>query len=59
MNSEFNLRKVKIQNRLELLANKKVRLQLAKAHHNWSVQKWMTVLFSGESKDYADQTDNG
>lgn len=30
--------------------NKKARLEFAKAHLNWSVQKWKTVLFSDESK---------
>lgn len=30
--------------------NKKARLEFAKAHLNWSVQKWRTVLFSDESK---------
>ena len=50
MNLEFNLKKVKIQNMLESLENKKVRLELDKAHRSCSVQKWMTMLLSGESK---------
>ena len=32
------------------LENKKARLEFVKAHLNWSVQKWMPVLFSNESK---------
>lgn len=30
--------------------NRKARLEFAKAHLDWSVQKWKTVLFSDESK---------